>query len=111
LDIEAMTGNIRILGRPSRGNGLLERLAVERTRFDGRVQSLAREIHDPGDGVQSNLESDSMSKVLKRPFFRQVERWLVSLMMAAMAYVIEKALLRSIRRGEAKARPHDQSSA
>jgi hypothetical protein len=47
---------------------------------------------------------------LKRPFFRQVERWLVSLVMAAMAFMIEKALLRSIRRGEAKPRPHDQSS-
>jgi hypothetical protein len=37
-----MTGNIRVLGRPTRGNGLLERLAVERKRFDGRVQSVAR---------------------------------------------------------------------
>jgi uncharacterized membrane protein (UPF0182 family) len=50
-----------------------------------------------------------MNNVFKMPFFRQVERWLVSLMMAAMAYVIEKALLRSIRRGEVKPRPHDQS--
>jgi len=50
-----------------------------------------------------------MNNVFKMPFFRQVERWLVSLMMAAMAYVIEKALLRSIKRGEAKPRPHDQS--
>jgi len=44
LDIEAMPGNIRILGRPTRGNGLVEKLAVERRRFDGRAQSLAREI-------------------------------------------------------------------
>jgi hypothetical protein len=57
------------------------------------------------------LESDSMNNVLKRPFFRQVERWLVSLVMAAMAFVIEKALLRAIRRGEAKPLPHDESSA
>jgi hypothetical protein len=61
--------------------------------------------------VQSILESDSMNNALKRPFFRQIERWLVSLVMAAMAYVIEKALLGSIRRGEAKPRPHAQSSA
>jgi uncharacterized membrane protein (UPF0182 family) len=59
--------------------------------------------------VDRILESDSMNNVFEMPFFRQVERWLVSLMMAAMAYVIEKALLRSIRRGEAKPRPHDQS--
>jgi len=52
-----------------------------------------------------------MNNALKRPFFRQVERWLVSLVMAAMAYVLEKALLRLIRRGEAKPLPHDQSSA
>jgi hypothetical protein len=56
------------------------------------------------------LESDSMNNVLKRRLLQQMERWLVSLVMAAMAYVIEKALLRSIRRGEAKPRPHDQSS-
>jgi hypothetical protein len=49
-----------------------------------------------------------MNNILKRPFFRQVERWLVSLVMAAMAFVIEKALLRSIRRGEAKPLPHDE---
>jgi hypothetical protein len=61
--------------------------------------------------VQSILESDSMNTALQRPFFRQIERWLVSLVMAAMAYVIEKALLGSIRRGEAKPRPHAQSSA
>ena len=52
-----------------------------------------------------------MNNLLKRPFFRQVERWLVSLVMAAMAFMIEKALLRSIRRGEAKPLPHDESSA
>jgi hypothetical protein len=57
------------------------------------------------------LESDSMNNVLKRRLLRQMERWLVSLVMAAMAYVIEKALLRSIRRGEAKPQSHDQSKA
>jgi hypothetical protein len=51
LDIEAMPGNIRILRRHivSRGNGLFVRFAIERKRFDGRVQSLARKIYDPGD--------------------------------------------------------------
>jgi hypothetical protein len=50
-----MSGNIRILGPPSRGNGLLERLTVERKRFDGRVQSLAREIRHAGDGAANLL--------------------------------------------------------
>ena len=41
-----------------------------------------------------------MNNCFKKPFIRQVERWLVSLAMATMAFVIEKALLRSIRRRE-----------
>lgn len=61
-----------------------------------------------GEKCNRILESDSMNNVFKMPFFRQVERWLVSVVMAAVAYVIEKALLRSIRRGEAKRRSHDK---
>ncbi|MGH8477833.1 MAG: hypothetical protein ACRER2_19060 [Methylococcales bacterium] len=34
--------------------------------------------------------------------YRRIERWLVGWVMAAMAYMIEKAVLRSIKRGEAK---------
>jgi len=41
-----------------------------------------------------------MSDISKRPFFRRMERWLVGLVIAAMAYMIEVALLRSIRRGQ-----------
>jgi uncharacterized membrane protein (UPF0182 family) len=63
-----------------------------------------------GDMCNRILESDSMNNVFKMPFFRQVERWLVSVVMAVIAYMLEKAVLRSIRRGEAKRRPHDQSS-
>ena len=48
------------------------------------------------------VESDSMSNFLKKPLFRQVERWLVGLVMAGMAYMLEKAVLRSIRRGRGK---------
>jgi hypothetical protein len=36
---------------------------------------------------------------------RRIERWLVGLVMAILAFVIEKAVLRSIRRGDAKPRP------
>jgi GDP-mannose pyrophosphatase NudK len=72
LDIEAMAGNIRILGRHivSRGNGLLERLAVERKRFDGRLQGLAREIYDPGDGAAILLYDPSRSGVVLVRQFR-----------------------------------------
>ena len=60
-----MTGNIRILGRYvlSRGNGLFE-AAVERKRFSGRVQSLAREIYDPGDGAAILLRDPRRSRVV-----------------------------------------------
>ncbi len=49
-----MTGNIRILGRHlvSRGHGTLERLAVERKCFDGRVHSLARGREDEGEVLE-----------------------------------------------------------
>jgi nudix-type nucleoside diphosphatase (YffH/AdpP family) len=70
LDIEAMTGNIRIVGRHTRGNELLERLAIERKRFDGRVQSLAREIYDPGDGALILLYDPSRSRVVLVRQFR-----------------------------------------
>jgi hypothetical protein len=56
----------------------------------------------------NNVESESMNNV--RRFFQQMERWLVSLVMAAMAYAIEKALLRSIRRREAKPLSHESSA-
>jgi GDP-mannose pyrophosphatase NudK len=72
LDIEAMPGNIRILGRHivSRGNGLLERLVIERKRFDGRLQSLAREFYDPGDGATNLLHDPSRSRVVLVRRFR-----------------------------------------
>ncbi|MGH6837868.1 MAG: NUDIX domain-containing protein [Methylocella sp.] len=67
-----MTGNIRILGRliVARGNGVLERLAVERKRFDGRVQSLNREIYDPGDGAAILLYDPGRSRVVLVRQFR-----------------------------------------
>jgi GDP-mannose pyrophosphatase NudK len=70
LAIEAITGNIRNAGRHSRGNELLERPAIERKRFDGRVQSLAREIHDPGDGAAILLCYPSRLRVVLVRQFR-----------------------------------------
>ena len=67
-----MTGNIRILGRRliSRGNGLLEKFSVTRKRFDGRLQSLDREIYDTGDGAAILLYDPSRSRVVLVRQFR-----------------------------------------
>src|ERR1700741_2142652 len=70
LDIEAMTGNIRTLGRPSRGNGLLERLPLERKRFDGRVQNHFRGVYDLGDGAAIWLYDPRRSRVVLARQFR-----------------------------------------
>ncbi|HYE37026.1 hypothetical protein [Methylocaldum sp.] len=43
-----------------------------------------------------------MNNVPNLPLFRRIERWLVGLAMVAMAYLLEKAMLRSIRRGRTK---------
>ena len=43
-----------------------------------------------------------MSKVSQQPILRRMERWVVGLVMAAVAFMIEKAILRSIRRTPAK---------
>ena len=40
-----------------------------------------------------------------RTFFRRVERWLVGLVMAAIAFVLERLVLRSIRKGRTAAPP------
>jgi hypothetical protein len=37
-----------------------------------------------------------------KPFIRHVERWLVGLAMTVIAYLLEKAVVRSIRRSGAK---------
>jgi len=40
----------------------------------------------------------------KRSIWRRLERWAVGVVMAVMAFVLEKAVLRSVRKGETKAR-------
>ncbi len=67
-----MSGIIRILSRHiiSQGNGLLERFAVARKRFDGRSQTLNREIYDTGDGAAILLYDPGRSRVLLVRQFR-----------------------------------------
>jgi hypothetical protein len=48
------------------------------------------------------LKGASMNKLQTVSLFRRLERWLIALAMAAMAWLIEKAMLRSIRRGGTK---------
>jgi hypothetical protein len=48
------------------------------------------------------MNSASTNTIPKGPFTRQVERWLVGMAMTVIAYLIEKAVLRSIRRSGTK---------
>ena len=41
---------------------------------------------------------------------RQVERWLVGMAMSVMAYLLEKAMLRSIKRSSAKSSLRDRTA-
>ena len=67
-----MNGDIRILARHilSRGNGLLEKFTVARKRFDGRRQTIIREIYDTGDGAAILLYDPSRSRVILVRQFR-----------------------------------------
>ena len=44
----------------------------------------------------------STDTIHKRPFIRQVERWLVGMAMTVLAYLMEKAMLHSIKRSGTK---------
>ncbi|HXW71779.1 MAG TPA: hypothetical protein VEK34_10115 [Methylocella sp.] len=48
------------------------------------------------------MRDDVESNVTKRSLVQRIERWLVGLVMTAMAYMIEITVLRSIRRGQKK---------
>jgi nudix-type nucleoside diphosphatase (YffH/AdpP family) len=67
-----MAENIRILGRRilSRAHGLLEKITLERKRFDGRMQSVSREIYDTGDGAAILLYDPSRSRIVLVRQFR-----------------------------------------
>lgn len=45
----------------------------------------------------------------KRSVWRRLERWLVGVVMAVMAFVLERAVLRSVRKGETSARRNEGS--
>ncbi|HET7869795.1 MAG TPA: hypothetical protein VFM85_05705 [Actinomycetota bacterium] len=51
--------------------------------------------------------ADSPSRRTNRPRsrFRRIERWGVGLILGVAAFFLERAVVRSIRRGETKAKP------
>ena len=67
-----MRERIRILSRElvSRGFGLLERFSIQLKRFDGRLQTQAREIYDTGDGAAILLYDPARSTVVLVRQFR-----------------------------------------
>ena len=54
------------------------------------------------------MNSAPTHTIYKKPFIRQVERWLVGLAMSLMAYLMEKAMVRSIKRSGAKSSSRDR---
>jgi len=67
-----MDENIRILGRQiiSRGFGLLEKVSIDRRRFDKGRQTYSRELYDTGDGAAILLYDPSRSTVILVRQFR-----------------------------------------
>jgi hypothetical protein len=50
-------------------------------------------------------ESASRRTKQRRSRFRRIERWGVGLILGVVAFFLERAVVRSIRRGETKAKP------
>jgi hypothetical protein len=70
---------------------------------------VCRDLVDSLETTRYLSREGVVNDVSNRPFFRRFERWLVGLVMAAMAYVIEMAVLRSIRRRPGKVKPSEQA--
>lgn len=49
----------------------------------------------------------SLERTRPRSFWRRTERWMVGLAMGVMAFVLEKAILRAIKKGEVEPPPED----
>jgi hypothetical protein len=56
------------------------------------------------------MNSASTNTIPQRPFIRQLERWLVGLAMMVIAYLLEKAVLRSIRRNGTQSSSRDRTA-
>jgi hypothetical protein len=56
------------------------------------------------------MHSASTNTIPQRPVIRQLERWLVGMAMMVIAYLIEKAVLRSIKRSDTKSSSQDRTA-
>jgi len=67
-----MAGPVRILARDIlfRGFGQLVKFVIERRRFDGRMQTFARELYDAGDGAAILLYDPTRGTVVLVRQFR-----------------------------------------
>lgn len=69
----------------------------------GRINCAARSkllVADRNPSIEETrmMNSAFTNTTPKGPFMRQVERWLVGMAMTVFAYLLEKAVLRAIRR-------------
>ncbi|MGB8277622.1 MAG: NUDIX domain-containing protein [Methylovirgula sp.] len=67
-----MDETIKILSREilSRGFGLLQKVALRRRRFDGKLQDITRDVYDTGDGAAILLYDPDRGRVLLVRQFR-----------------------------------------
>jgi hypothetical protein len=56
------------------------------------------------------MHSASTNTIPQRPVIRQLERWLVGMAMMVIAYLLEKAVLRSIKRSDTKSSSQDRTA-
>jgi len=56
------------------------------------------------------MHSASTNTIPQLPVIRQLERWLVGLAMMVIAYLLEKAVVRSIRRNGTKSSSWDRTA-
>jgi hypothetical protein len=56
------------------------------------------------------MNNASTHKVPTRPIMRHAERWLVGLAMMVIAYLLEKAVVHSIRRNGTKSSSQDRTA-
>ena len=81
---------------------------TEISRFCWDPEATGRAEHFGTNPVISK-GSGVVSNVPKQTFLGRAERWLVGVAMAAMAYMIEMAVLRSIRRRPGKVKTSEQA--
>lgn len=65
---------------------------------------------NPSSDETRMMNSASTNTIHQKSFIRQLERWLVGLAMMVVAYLLEKAVVRSIRRNDTKSSLRDRTA-